>query len=103
LWDTTTARLSPPQDGPALMSKNRDRLIGMSELSHKSEWVDQLDVGEPAKTVLGRLVDLDHDEFEEQLYDTAADPQSVLVEQQRRRYREMFRRRMRHRAAANRS
>ena len=55
-----------------------------------------LPVGEPAKASLGHVVDVDHDAAEEAYYEAAADPQFVQIEREQRRYREMFRRRLRH-------
>jgi hypothetical protein len=60
-------------------------------------WVSKLLQGDPVKDVLGRFVEVDHDEFETELYEEAADPSYVAVETQKRRYRGMFRRRLRHR------
>jgi hypothetical protein len=67
----------------------------MAERSPKAMWVQGLPVGEPLKDELGRLVDADRDEAEIDYYETAADPTFVFVERERRRYRGMFRRRLR--------
>lgn len=67
----------------------------VSDTSPKSGWVGDLPVGDSGKRVLGRLVDVDHDEFETSLYEAAADPQAVQIERDQRRYRERFRRRLR--------
>jgi hypothetical protein len=42
------------------------------------------------------LIEFDHDEAEVSLYEAAADPQFERMERQRRTYREMFRRKLRH-------
>ena len=67
----------------------------MTEPSPKAEWVADLPAGDSNKRVLGRLIDVDHDEFETSLYEDAADPQFVQTEREQRRYRERFRRRVR--------
>jgi hypothetical protein len=43
------------------------------------------------------IVEDDHDEAETEYYESAADPTYVAIERSRRRYRAMFRRRLRHR------
>ena len=50
----------------------------------------------PLKDELGHLVKADHDEAELAYYEAAADPTLVRLERERRRYRGMFRRRLRH-------
>jgi len=64
--------------------------------SEKEPWVERLPEGEPLKDGLARLVDQDHDAAEVAYYEAAADPIFVAVERDQRRYRGMFRRRMRH-------
>lgn len=64
--------------------------------SDKMPWVEQLPRGKPAKDSLARLIEVAHDEAEVSYYEAVADPTYVAVERQRRRYREMFRRRLRH-------
>jgi hypothetical protein len=64
--------------------------------SDKEPWVKNLPQGEPRKDGLARLVDEDHDEAETSYYEAAADPTFVAVERAQRRYRGMFRRRLRH-------
>jgi len=60
-------------------------------------WVSNLPQGEPDKDILARLVEADHDAFETELYEQVADPSYVAIETQRRRYRGMFRQRLRRR------
>jgi hypothetical protein len=48
---------------------------------------------------LARLVEEDHDEAETEYYEAAADPTFVTIERDQRRFRAMFRRRVRHRDA----
>jgi hypothetical protein len=48
---------------------------------------------------LARLVDGDHDDAETEYYEAAADPTFVAIERDQRRFRAMFRRRVRHRGA----
>ena len=64
--------------------------------SDKTTWVEQLPRGESTKDSLARLIEFDHDEAEVSLYEAAADPQFERMERQRRTYREMFRRKLRH-------
>ena len=65
--------------------------------SDKSPWVEGLPKGEPLKEGLARLVDEDQDEAEVEHYERVADPTFVAVERARRRYRGMFKRRLRRR------
>jgi hypothetical protein len=58
--------------------------------------------GEPAKDSLARLIEIDHDEAEESYSEVVADPTYVTLERQQRRYRAMFRRRLRHLACRQR-
>ena len=44
------------------------------------------------------LIEMDHDEAETEYYEGAADPTFVQIEREQRRYRGMFRRRLRHRS-----
>lgn len=74
----------------------------MSNESPKSEWVSRLPVGDSDKRVLGRLVEVDHDEFETSLYEEAADPLYMQRECEQRRYRERFRRHLRNYRSKNR-
>ena len=78
-------------------------IADLRDESPKSVWVNGLPVGEPAKASLGRLVDVDHDAAEESYYESAADPLFVQIEREQRRYREMFRRRLRHLKAGERN
>jgi hypothetical protein len=66
--------------------------------SEKALWARSFPVGAPDKEALGRLVDEDHDPAETGYYEAAADPTYVLIERQRRRFRGMLRRRLRHRS-----
>lgn len=77
-------------------------ICDVQDESPKVGWVAGLPVGEPAKASLGRVVDVDHDAAEEAYYETVADPQFVQIEREQRRYREMFRRRLRHMKAKGR-
>jgi hypothetical protein len=52
---------------------------------------------------LARLVEEDHDEAETEYYEAAADPTFVTIERDQRRFRAMFRRRVRHRDADGRA
>jgi hypothetical protein len=62
----------------------------------KSAWVGELPSGEPDRKSLGPLVDEGHDAAETEYYEHASDPTTVTVEQAQRRYRGMYRRRLRH-------
>ena len=63
----------------------------------KRVWVSHLPAGEATKDALARLVDRDHDEAETEYYEAASDPEYEAIERAQRRYRGMFRRRLRHR------
>ncbi len=65
--------------------------------SEKELWSRWFPVGAPDKESLGKLVDEDHDPAETEYYEAAADPTYVLIEKERRRFRGMLRRRLRHR------
>lgn len=47
-------------------------------------------------------MDVDHDPAEEAYYEAAADPQFAQIEREQHRYREAFRRRLRHMKARGR-
>ncbi len=64
----------------------------------KALWAQRFPKGEPAKDTLGRLVEVDHDEAETELYESASDPTFVQIEREQRRYRAMLRRRLRRRS-----
>jgi hypothetical protein len=64
--------------------------------SAKAPWVNRLPQGEPLKDEVARLIEVDHDEAEVSLYEDLADPLFVSIERDQRRYRGMFRRRLRH-------
>jgi hypothetical protein len=66
--------------------------------TEKELWSRSFPVGAPDKEALGRLVDEEHDPAETEYYEAAADPTYVLIERQRRRFRAMLRRRLRHRS-----
>jgi hypothetical protein len=66
--------------------------------SEKELWSRAFPLGAPDKETLAKLVEEDHDPAESEYYEAVADPTYVLVEQQRRRFRGMLRRRLRHRA-----
>ena len=78
------------------MGHGAGMLCSVVEPSAKAIWVQGLLVGDPLKDELGRLVEADHDEAELAYYEAAADPTLVRLERERRRYRGMFRRRLRH-------
>lgn len=59
----------------------------------------RLPTGPPSWEDLARLVEADHDEAETEYYEAAADPTFVTIERDQRRFRAMFRRRVRHREA----
>jgi hypothetical protein len=65
--------------------------------SDKAAWVERLPRGEALKDGLARLVEEDGDAAETEYYEAAADPTFVATEREQRRYRGMFRRRLRHR------
>jgi hypothetical protein len=65
----------------------------------KALWVKDLPSGRYDKDVLAELVEADHDEAETAYYESFADPTNLQNERARRRYRGMFRRRIRHLAA----
>ena len=67
-----------------------------TEDPEKSSWVGRLPSGETNKKALGPLVDEDHDEAETEYYEHFSDPATLTVEQAQRRYRGMYRRRLRH-------
>jgi len=66
--------------------------------SEKELWSRSFPVGAPDNETLGELVDEDHDPAESEYYEAASDPTYVLIERQRRRFRGMLRRRLRHRS-----
>jgi hypothetical protein len=68
----------------------------VTEHSGKSEWVGRLPKGTPMRDDLARLVDSDNDEAETEYYEAACDPTFVAIERDQRRFRAMFRRRVRH-------
>ena len=76
---------------------------GVVEHSAKAAWVSRLPDGPPMWKDLARLVEEHHDEAETEYYEAAADPTFVAIERDQRRFRAMFRRRVRHRAAARRA
>jgi len=65
--------------------------------SPKTPWVETFPSGPPSKDGLAHLVEVGHDEAETEYYEAMADPTFVLVEQEQRRYRGAFRRRLRRR------
>ena len=69
----------------------------MATDSEKVGWVEQLPEGESLKNGLARLVAEDQDQAETEYYESASDPTFVAIEREQRRYKGMFRRRMRHR------
>lgn len=69
----------------------------MASDSPKTTWVSGLPRGEPDKDSLARLVDGEPSSAEVEYYEDAADPTAVGIERDQRRYRGMFRRRLRHR------
>ena len=73
------------------------------EQSDKAAWVSRLPNGPPMREDLARLVEEDHDEAETEYYESAADPTFVAIERDQRRFRAMFRRRVRHREANRRA
>ena len=75
----------------------------MVEHSDKAAWVSQLPNGLPIREDLARLVEEDHDDAETEYYEAAADPTFVTIERDQRRFRAMFRRRVRHREADRRA
>jgi hypothetical protein len=64
--------------------------------AEKRLWVSGLPKHGADKDALAELVDEDHDAAETEHYENAADPTYLAVETARRRYRAMFRRRLRH-------
>ena len=73
------------------------------EHSDKAAWVSRLPNGPPMREDLARLVEEDHDEAETEYYEAVADPTFVTIERDQRRFRAMFRRRVRHREANRRA
>jgi hypothetical protein len=67
--------------------------------SPKKEWVDRLPSGPPLREDLARLVNSDQgrDAEENDLFETANDPQFVAKETAQRRFKGQLRRRLRHR------
>jgi hypothetical protein len=74
----------------------------VTEHSEKAGWVRRLPNGAPMRNDLARLVDSDYDEAETEYYEAASDPTFVSIERDQRRFRAMFRRRIRHRGARRR-
>lgn len=72
--------------------------------SARGGWAFQVPPGPPARQVLAWLVDRDRgrDDAENDYFESANDPQAVLQDDQQRRFRAQFRRRIRHRAAKRR-
>jgi len=68
-----------------------------NENAEKHLWVRTLAKHGADRDALRRLVDYDHDEAETEYYEAASDPRYMLVERLQRRYRAMYRRRLRHR------
>jgi hypothetical protein len=66
------------------------------EVPEKSAWVRRLRRHGSDADDLAALVEQDGDPFETSLYEDAADPSSVTNERDQRRYRAMYRRRLRH-------
>ncbi|HEX5945298.1 MAG TPA: hypothetical protein VFY82_03445 [Acidimicrobiales bacterium] len=75
----------------------------MVEHSDKAAWVSRLPNGPPMRDDLARLVEEDHDDAETEYYEAASDPTFVAIERDQRRFRAMFRRRVRHREANHRA
>lgn len=67
-----------------------------SEQPEKSAWVRLLRRHGSDADDLAALVEQDSDPFETSLYEDAADPTAVANEREQRRYRAMYRRRLRH-------
>ena len=66
------------------------------EQPEKSAWVRRLRRHGSDADDLAALVEQDNDPFETSLYEDAADPTAVANEREQRRYRGMYRRRLRH-------
>jgi hypothetical protein len=62
----------------------------------KSAWVNSLPKHGSSAEDLARLVEEDGDEGETEFYEAAADPTNLQNERDQRRYRGMYRRRLRH-------
>jgi hypothetical protein len=74
----------------------------MSEQPEKSAWVRRLRRHGSEADDLAPLTEQDNDPFEASLYEAAADPAAVKNEQEQRRYRAMYRRRLRRFGGRNR-
>lgn len=71
----------------------------------KSEWVQYLPTGEPARFGLARLVESDggRDSAENHYYEAASDPDFVRLERTQRRFRGQYLRRVRRLSRRDRS
>lgn len=67
-----------------------------AEKPEKSAWIKGLPKHGSNAADLAKLVEEDGDPAETAYYEAAADPVQVKNEQERRRYRAMYRRRLRH-------
>jgi hypothetical protein len=67
-----------------------------AEKPEKSAWVNALPKHGSSAADFGKVVEEDGDAAETEYYDLAADPTYVRNEQDQRRYRGMYRRRLRH-------